>query len=131
MSEPTAPAPTVWPTFRARDAHGLIRFLVDAFGFEQAVVYGEGDAVQHAELRWPEGGGVMLGSARDDGLVAVPGASSMYVVTADPDAVHARAVAAGADVTLAPYDTDYGSRDFAVRDPEGNHWSFGSYPGHG
>jgi uncharacterized glyoxalase superfamily protein PhnB len=24
-------------------------------------------------------------------------------------------------------DTDYGSRDFAVRDPEGNHWSFGTY----
>jgi len=24
-------------------------------------------------------------------------------------------------------DTDYGSRDFAVRDPEGNIWSFGTY----
>jgi uncharacterized glyoxalase superfamily protein PhnB len=24
-------------------------------------------------------------------------------------------------------DTDYGSRDFAVRDPEGNHWYFGTY----
>ena len=25
--------------------------------------------------------------------------------------------------------TDYGSRDFAVRDPEGNRWSFGTYRG--
>ena len=24
-------------------------------------------------------------------------------------------------------DTDYGSRDFSVRDPEGNVWSFGTY----
>ena len=24
-------------------------------------------------------------------------------------------------------DTDYGSRDFACRDPEGNLWSFGTY----
>ena len=24
-------------------------------------------------------------------------------------------------------DQDYGSRDFAVRDPEGNIWSFGTY----
>ena len=24
-------------------------------------------------------------------------------------------------------DTDYGSRDFSVRDPEGNLWSFGTY----
>jgi uncharacterized glyoxalase superfamily protein PhnB len=24
-------------------------------------------------------------------------------------------------------DTDYGSREFSVRDPEGNLWSFGTY----
>ena len=24
-------------------------------------------------------------------------------------------------------DTDYGSRDFSARDPEGNVWSFGTY----
>jgi uncharacterized glyoxalase superfamily protein PhnB len=24
-------------------------------------------------------------------------------------------------------DTDYGSRDFTVRDPEGNLWAFGTY----
>ena len=24
-------------------------------------------------------------------------------------------------------DADYGSRDFSVRDPEGNVWSFGTY----
>ena len=59
----TAPAPTVWPTFRARHARGLIRFLVDAFGFTEAAVYGEGDRVEHAELRWPEGGGVILENA--------------------------------------------------------------------
>ncbi len=27
------------------------------------------------------------------------------------------------------HETDYGSRDFAVRDPEGNRWSFGTYRG--
>ena len=26
-------------------------------------------------------------------------------------------------------DTDYGSHDFAARDPEGNRWSFGTYRG--
>jgi hypothetical protein len=30
---------------------------------------------------------------------------------------------------MGPHDTDYGSRDFAVRDPEGNRWSFGTYRG--
>jgi uncharacterized glyoxalase superfamily protein PhnB len=27
------------------------------------------------------------------------------------------------------HETDYGSRDFAVRDPGGNRWSFGTYRG--
>jgi hypothetical protein len=57
MSE-QAPAPTVWGTFQARDARAMIRFLV-ALGFEETVVYGEGEVVDHAQLDWPEGGGVM------------------------------------------------------------------------
>ncbi len=127
-----APPPQVWPTLRARDARGLIRFLVDAFGFEETAVYGEGDTVHHAQLSWPPGGGIMLGSARDtpdDPWPVQPGTVGCYVVTDDPDALHARAVAAGAEITDPLHETDYGSRDFAARDPEGNRWSFGTYRG--
>jgi uncharacterized glyoxalase superfamily protein PhnB len=137
MTTPDAPPPTVWPTLRARDARGLIRFLVDAFGFEEVVTYGDqpdgsGDVVVHAQLAWPLGGGIMLGSARggeDDHWALTPGSAGCYVVTDDPDALHDRAVAAGAEVFQGLHDTDYGSRDFAVRDPEGNRWSFGTYRG--
>ncbi|MCA0147127.1 VOC family protein [Blastococcus sp. LR1] len=128
----TTPPPTVWPAFRVRDARALIRFLVDAFGFEETAVYGEGDRVDHAQLSWPEGGGVMFGSVKDDPddpWPAVAGAAACYVVTADPDAVHARAVTAGAQILRPPYETDHGSRDFAARDPEGNLWQFGTYRG--
>jgi uncharacterized glyoxalase superfamily protein PhnB len=129
------PAPNVWPTLTANDARGLIRFLVDAFGFEETVVYGEGDRVDHAQLSWPLGGGVMLGSAGRDGgpdsavPLHVPGSFACYVVTDDTDALYARATAAGAEVTRELEDTDYGSRDASFRDPEGNRWSFGTYPG--
>jgi len=126
------PAPQVWPTLRARDARALISFLVEAFGFEETAVYGDGDTVSHAELSWPPGGGIMLGSARDpadDGWALAPGGSGAYAVTDEPDAVFARAVARGAVVLTEPHDTDYGSREFSVRDPEGNRWSFGSYRG--
>jgi uncharacterized glyoxalase superfamily protein PhnB len=113
-----SPPSTVWPALRARDARGLIRFLVDAFGFVETVAWGDqpdggGDVVVHAQLDWP----------------VEPGTAGCYVVTADPDAVHARAVAAGAEITDPLHDTDYGSRDFAARDPEGNRWSFGTYRG--
>jgi uncharacterized glyoxalase superfamily protein PhnB len=128
----TTPQPQVWPAFRARDARALIRFLVDAFGFEETAVYGEGDRVDHAQLSWPEGGGVMLGSVRDDpddAWPATPGSAACYVVTSDPAAVHARAVAAGATVVRELSTTDYGSQEFSARDVEGNLWSFGTYRG--
>lgn len=122
-----APPPQVWPSLGARDARGLIKFLVDAFGFEETVVYGEGDRVEHAELAWPPGGGVMLGSSAG---TTAPGAFHAYVVCDDPDALFARAVENGAVVVTGLNDKDYGSRDFSVRDPEGNQWSFGTYRGH-
>jgi uncharacterized glyoxalase superfamily protein PhnB len=127
------PAKQVWPTLRARDARGLIKFLVDAFGFEETVVHGDGDRVDHAQLTWPEGGGIMMGSGRAEGETdnwsLRPGTFGAYVVTDDPDAVHARAVKAGAKILMELHETDYGSRDFAATDPEGNHWSFGTYRG--
>ena len=38
-----------------------------------------------------------------------------------------RAVAAGAEILMAPTDQDYGSRDFVAKDHEGNVWCFGTY----
>jgi uncharacterized glyoxalase superfamily protein PhnB len=123
--------PLVWPTLRARDARALIRFLVDVVGFEETVVYGDGDTVDHAQLDWPLGGGVMLGSVRDDGDAwpLRPGTFGAYVVVDDPDALCERCRAGGARIARELSDQDYGSRDFAILDPEGNHWSFGTYRG--
>lgn len=128
MTSPT----DCWPSFAARDPRALLAFLVKAFGFRELAVMGEGDRVDHAELATPGGrGGVMLGSVRaDDGRgIAAPGSWSLYVVVPDVDALFARATAAGAEVLAAPFDTDYGSRDCSLRDPEGGTWFFGTYPG--
>src|ERR1700750_2437508 len=123
----STPAPQVWPTLRARDARALMTFLVDAFGFEETVVYGDGDRVDHAQLSWPEGGGVMLGSVRDGDTDAHgqatptrPGTFGAYVVTDHVDAVYQRAKAAGAEIIAEPYDTDYGSHHIAPAAPAGS-----------
>lgn len=127
------PAPTIWPCLTYADAPAAIRFLAEAFGFvETLVVPGEhGREIAHAELRWPEGGGVMLGSTSDESVFgrSKPGMTSNYVVTDQPDALFERATAAGAEVVRGLQDEDYGSRGCTVRDPEGNLWSFGTYPG--
>ncbi|MDH6282949.1 putative glyoxalase superfamily protein PhnB [Prescottella agglutinans] len=122
---------TVWPALRYANARAAIVFLVEAFGFEEKAVYGEGDRVDHAELAWPAGGGVMLGSVRPDSVLAdLPaGVGAVYLVADDPDALFTRAVDAGAVVVQGLKDEDYGSRGFTCRDPEGVYWSFGTYTG--
>jgi uncharacterized glyoxalase superfamily protein PhnB len=132
MTDDKIPPAQVWPSLRARDARGLIRFLVDVFGFEETVVYGEGDVVRHCQLSWPEGGGIMLGSMRDEPgnpWELRPGSSGAYVVSDQVDEIYRRTVAAGATILKELNDTDYGSHEFAARDPEGNLWSFGTYRG--
>jgi uncharacterized glyoxalase superfamily protein PhnB len=125
----------VWPILSYRDARAALEFLSKAFGFEERACYVRDDdssVVEHAEMRWPLGGGVMLGTAgKDDGPFGrrMPGNDSVYIVCDDPDRLLQQAVAAGAGVVRDLKDEDYGSRGFTVRDPEGNLWSFGTYAG--
>jgi uncharacterized glyoxalase superfamily protein PhnB len=131
----TTTHPSVWPVLAYRDARGAIDFLAKAFGFEERACYAleeDANVVVHAEMRWPDGGGIMFGTAgRDDSPFGqrAPGNDSVYVVCDDPDALFERATAAGAEVVRYLRDEDYGSRGFTVRDPEGNLWSFGTYAG--
>jgi uncharacterized glyoxalase superfamily protein PhnB len=133
MTNQTSPQPTVWPALRYDDAPGALRFLVDVLGFREALVVPDdaGD-ITHAELRWPEGGAVMLGSTKhcEGGHEEMrAGGHSVYVVSDRVDELHARCRDAGADISRGLEDTDYGSHTFTVRDPEGNLWTLGTYRG--
>ncbi|WP_460402441.1 VOC family protein [Actinophytocola sediminis] len=124
------PPPTVWPTLQAKDAPALIDFLVDTVGFVRTAVYADGDLVAHAQLDWPEGGGVMLGSHRpNNAWMREIGSAGMYVVTDQVDALYERVRGAGATIVRELADQDYGNREFTIADPEGNLWSFGTYRG--
>ena len=50
-------------------------------------------------------------------------------MTADPDALCERVLGQKAEIMRPLGETDYGAREFTVRDPEGNLWSFGDYRG--
>jgi uncharacterized glyoxalase superfamily protein PhnB len=135
MTEPTTdaapPAPQVWPTLQAADALALIDFYVETFGFQRTAVYADGATVGHAQLDWPEGGGIMLGSHKPDAeWSTAPGTLAAYVVTDHVEALWDRVRDAPRVTVIRPLSrTDYGSQEFAVRDPEGNAWSFGTYRG--
>jgi uncharacterized glyoxalase superfamily protein PhnB len=120
---------SIYPVLKYDDARAAIEFLERAFGFERHAVHdGENGGVAHAELRLGDDY-VMLGSTGegDDRFNEGAGRYSLYVVVEDPDAHLARAREAGASVERELNDTDYGSREYTARDPEGNLWSFGTY----
>ena len=126
----TASTQVFFPTFRYREGRAAIDRMVAARGFEVGtIVDGEGDRdVAHAELTLGSGV-IMLGSESSsaDKWGSHAGQGWVYVAVDDPDALYERAKAAGAEVVKEPTDTDYGSRDFAIRDPESNLWNFGTY----
>lgn len=121
---------SIHPTLRYDDPRTAITFLTGALGLVEQVVYTDDDgAVAHAELSFGDGV-VMLGTrtGRDDRFDT--GRAVIYLVADGApavDALHDRAVTAGAEVVQELTDQPYGSREFAVLDPEGNVWTVGSY----
>ena len=132
------PAPRgsgIWAALFYRDARAGVRFLVDTLGFEERIVVpGPDDTVAHSELVWPGGGVVQAGTYNPDNPYSrPPGSGSLYLVTADPQAVWDRCRAAGVEVVAEPQSPDYDPDGlmFSIRDPEGNVFSIGRYAGDG
>ena len=122
-------APDVFPALRYKDAPAALAWLGSAFGFDARMVVPGGEGViAHAELGIGPGV-VMIGSRREPESANdwANASFGVYVYVEDVDAHYARAKAAGADVFRDLADTDYGSREYSARDPEGNLWSFGTY----
>lgn len=127
--------PTLWPSLGYRDAGAAVRFLVNAFGFDEIVIHpgATHGVINQAVLRWQPGVIVTIHSAEPDivgfndlGLRCPMG---IYLYTDDPDGLHERAVKAGAKPIGGPESSPHGTRDATVADPEGCLWSFGNYQG--
>jgi uncharacterized glyoxalase superfamily protein PhnB len=121
---------TFYPTLRYADPDAAMQWLERTLGFERREDHrDESGNVVHAELSL--GPAIVMLSAAAAGrepFRSLPaGGTLVYCGVDEVEALHDRASEAGADVALELTDTDYGSRDFTVRDPEGNLWAFGTY----
>jgi len=97
--------PIFYPGFQYRDADAAMKWLEDVLGCRRREDHRDDQGnVMHAELDF-RGAIIMLGSA---GAGREP----------------FRSLRAGGGLV---YCAHYGSRDFTVRDPEGNLWAFGTY----
>lgn len=122
---------TIFPILRYHDARSAIQWLCATFGFVELFSVPEsGPSVRHAQLKLGTNV-IMLGSVRaEDGMASVQDVSStqaLYVYVEDLDAHYERARLAGAEIASSPKDTDFGSREYHVRDLEGHPWTFGTY----
>jgi uncharacterized glyoxalase superfamily protein PhnB len=121
--------PSIFPTLRYADAPAAIDWLGRAFGFTRhMVVPGPENTVAHAQLRLGSGM-IMLGSTRkpDPANPWCTERQGLYVHVEDVDGHYARAQAAGAQIVMPLRSTEYGSREYSARDPDGHLWSFGTY----
>lgn len=123
---------TIFPILRYNDARSAIQFLCATFGFiELFSVPESGPVIRHAQLILGMNV-IMLGSVRPDDGIASPqvlGATTqaLYVYVDDLDAHFERARLAGAQIISPPEETDFGSREYHVRDVEGHLWTFGTF----
>lgn len=119
-----------FPEILYTDADAGIAWLARALGFKAGEVYRDDDGtIQHAELDL-DGATVMIASAgvgREPFSALPAGGTLVYTAVDEVDPLYERCKEAGADIALELTETDYGSRDFTVRDPEGNLWAFGTY----
>ncbi|MCI0602710.1 VOC family protein [bacterium] len=103
---------TVTPRIVARDANGLVEFLVHVFEAK-----GNYQEAAPSEMRIGDSI-VMITEAG----VRAPMTAFLYVYVKDTDATHQRAVDAGARSLERPSDTPYGDRRCMVVDKWGNTW---------
>ena len=127
--------PGVWPTLSYRDAEAAVRYLVDVVGFTESVVH-RGDAdrpISHAELLWPDGGGIMFGSEpkgeRWSGETGGPGHSTIYLSTRRRGRPRRPGDRGRLDGAATAERDRLRQPRVRVPDPEGNAWSVGTYRG--
>jgi PhnB protein len=123
---------TVTPHLVCAGAADAIEFYKKAFNaVEEARLPGPKGRIMHAMIRI-EGSAVMLvdempewGALSPKSLKGSPVTIHLYVK--DADAFVARAVAAGAKVTMPVADMFWGDRYGKIEDPFGHHWSVGTH----
>lgn len=126
--------PNIFPELIYDDAPAALEWLAQAFGFVRGeVIEGPDGTIAHAEMHL--GAGTIMPKSpmpeTEFGMKsprALGGINQcLYVTVENPDAHYEHAKAAGAEIVMEPFDTDYGARNYCVRDLEGHLWSFGTY----
>ncbi len=106
--------------FTVKDAAASLAYYRDCVGFDVAFEYGT--PTFYVGLCSGEVSLHLVAAAQ---APRPPGHGAVSIYVDDVDAVHADLVRRGAKILNAPKDQDYGLRDFAIADMDGNMIFFG------
>ncbi|HEX5910122.1 MAG TPA: VOC family protein [Thermoleophilaceae bacterium] len=126
--DPQAPH-TLTPNLVVDGGLEALEFYERAFGAEVVSRLEMDGQLMHAELRVGNSGFTVSDEFADQGFVAPEEGRvnvSLSLWVEDCDAVHARAVEAGATGTSAPADKFHGDRVGTIRCPFGHRWLIGT-----
>jgi PhnB protein len=122
---------TVTPNLVVDGGLAALEFYERAFGAEIVSRLESGGKLMHGEIRIGDSLISLCDPMPDYGLAAPdrdgPVSSSIGLYVEDADAVHARAVAAGASQINPVADQFHGDRAGSVRDPFGHRWSISTH----
>jgi PhnB protein len=136
MAQAVKPIPegfhAVTPLLVCRGAERALDFYKNAFGAEiESVSKDDGQHVTHAQIKI--GDSIVMLTEEFPAYHCVSPLSlngspvTLHIYTADADAAFAKAVAAGAQVTMPLMDAFWGDRYGQVTDPFGHHWSIATH----
>jgi predicted enzyme related to lactoylglutathione lyase len=116
----SAPPGPVVPVLAYDHVEKAIEWLSGAFGFtERLRIMNEG-SIHRVQMAAGQGGVVLVPPRKPEQA----GKARVFVRVKDAHAHYARAKQAGAKVNHPPQDYEYGERQYAAEDREGNEWTF-------
>jgi PhnB protein len=122
---------TVTPSIAVDGGARALEFYERAFGAEVVRRLDAGDKLMYAEIRIGDSLVSVSDEMPDFGFRApdpdAPVPSSLLIYTEDADALHARAVEAGATEINPVSDQFHGDRAGSVRDPFGHRWAIATH----
>lgn len=132
VRNPPAGFHTVTPALIVRDAARALDFYSRAFGAEEVTrMVGPDGGIMHAEFRIGDSN-IMLGEENEQWGTKSPlstngNSVTLHLYMPDADAAVARAVKAGAKVSMPLEDAFWGDRYGKVTDPFGHEWGIATH----
>jgi uncharacterized glyoxalase superfamily protein PhnB len=116
----SAPPGPVVPVLAYDDVNKAIEWLSQAFGFTERLRIMHEGGIHRVQMAAGQGGVVLVPPRKPDQA----GKARVFVRVDDAHAHYSRATQAGAKVNHPPQDYEYGERQYAAEDCEGNEWTF-------